>query len=205
MLGGTQTINLNIPFTKLEFWTWDHQATDGDLKVNGVSISEAISNDPNKKDFSSGGFRFDATSLITSPLTNTTAAKIAAATSGGFTAVYVDGKMLVNPGARNLGDTRVEYQTNGGQGEIVSVNTTDNTLLIKDLGSNTRDNRWIKSGSENKAGTDFCVAGPTIIDSPLLTTNVELESSQFATTPDASMASRKSSGTSTTLTNQPAR
>ena len=53
--------------------------------------------------------------------------------------------------------------------------------MIKDLDSNTRDNRWI---AENKADTDFYVAGPTIIDSPLLTTNVELESTQFATTPD---------------------
>ena len=64
----------------------------------------------------------------------------------------------------------------------LEVNTDDNTLLIKDLDSNTRDNRWI---AENKADTDFYVAGPTIVDSPLLTTNVELESvTQFATTPD---------------------
>ena len=99
----------------------------------------------------------------------------------GLYAVEVDGKLLVDKGIGNLGDRRVEYQTNGGQGEIVSVNTTDKTLLIKDLDSNTRDNRWI---AENKADTDFYVAGPSIIDSPLLTTNVELESSQFATTPN---------------------
>ena len=87
----------------------------------------------------------------------------------------------MDQGVRNFGDSRVEYQTNGGQGTIISVNTDDNTLLIKNLDSNTRDNRWI---AENKADTDFYVAGPTIIDSPLLTTNVELESTQFATTPD---------------------
>ena len=42
----------------------------------------------------------------------------------------------------------------------------------------------MNAGSDNKADTDFYVAGPSVIDSPLITTNVELESSQFATTPD---------------------
>jgi hypothetical protein len=69
-------------------------------------------------------------------------------------------------------DTHVEYQTKGGQGDIVSVNTDDNTLLISNTGD--RDNRWIKG---------FSVAGPSIIDEPLLTNDVQLRSSDFATTP----------------------
>ena len=77
------------------------------------------------------------------------------------------------------GETHVEYQTKGGQGDIVSVNTDDNTILLTETGD--RDNRWI---AENKAGTDFYVAGPQVIDDPLLTADVELESSLFATTPD---------------------
>ena len=64
------------------------------------------------------------------------------------------------------------YQTNGGQGYIIEVNTDDNTLVIKDTGH--RDNRWIKG---------FSVAGPSIIDTPLLTNDVELRGSDFATTP----------------------
>ena len=72
----------------------------------------------------------------------------------------------------------VEYQTNGGEGTIVDINTDDNTLLIANTGD--RDNRWI---AENKANTDFYVAGPSIIDTPLLTADVELRSSDFATTP----------------------
>ena len=90
--------------------------------------------------------------------------------------IKVDGQRLVDPtiaGAPNpIGDNHVEYQTNGGQGDIVSVNTDDNTLVIKDTGD--RDNRWIKG---------FSVAGPTVIDTPLLTNDVELRGSDFATTP----------------------
>ena len=86
--------------------------------------------------------------------------------------------MTVDGGTWNAGDV-VEYQTNGGQGEIVSVNTDDNTILLTETGD--RDNRWI---AENKAATDFYVAGPQIVDEPLLTADVELQSSNFATTPD---------------------
>ena len=86
--------------------------------------------------------------------------------------------MVVDGGEWNNGDV-VEYQTNGGQGDIVSVNTDDNTILLSETGD--RDNRWI---AENKAGTDFYVAGPSIIDDPLLTADVELQSTDFATTPE---------------------
>ena len=77
------------------------------------------------------------------------------------------------------GDTHVEYQTTGGEGEIVSVNTDDNTIMLTNTGD--RDNRWI---AENKAATDFKVAGPDVVDEPLLTADVELQSSLFSTTPD---------------------
>ena len=70
------------------------------------------------------------------------------------------------------GDNHVEYQTNGGEGDIIKVNTDDNTILLSDTGD--RDNRWIKG---------FSVAGPTVIDEPLLTNDVELRVSDFATTP----------------------
>ena len=83
--------------------------------------------------------------------------------------IKIDGVLLEDgPG----GDDHVEYQTNGGQGDIISVNTDDNTLVIKDTGD--RDNRWIKG---------FSVAGPSVIDTPLLTNDVELRGSDFATTP----------------------
>ena len=78
----------------------------------------------------------------------------------------------MDQGTSGLGANHVEYQTNGGQGDIISVNTDDNTLVIKDTGD--RDNRWIKG---------FSVAGPSIIDTPLLTNDVELRGSDFATTP----------------------
>ena len=97
----------------------------------------------------------------------------------GMVGIRVDGKLLIDPGTdRGLGDTNVRYQTKGGKGDIVSVNATDKTILLTDTGD--RDNRWI---AENGAGIDFKVAGPQYVDSPLLTSHVELESSQFSTTP----------------------
>lgn len=92
--------------------------------------------------------------------------------------VRADGKLLLDKGIRDFGDTDVRYQTRGGKGDIVSVNATEKTILLTDTGD--RDNRWI---AENGADIDFKVAGPNYVDSPLLTSNVELESSQFSTTP----------------------
>ena len=76
------------------------------------------------------------------------------------------------------GDEQVTYQTNGGKGDVVSVDAVNYKIRINNTGD--RDNRWI---AENQAGTDFFVAGPQFVDAPLLTTNVELQSSEFATTP----------------------
>ena len=93
--------------------------------------------------------------------------------------VYANGQILLDDSIDFVdGDDHVEYQTNGGEGTIVSVNTDDNTILLSDTGD--RDNRWI---AENKADTDFYVAGPSVTDDPLLTADVELKSSNFATTP----------------------
>ena len=90
--------------------------------------------------------------------------------------IKVDGQRLVDPtiaGAPTpIGDNHVEYQTNGGQGDIISTDPNTNTLVIADTGD--RDNRWIKG---------FSVAGPSVIDTPLLTNDVELRGSDFATTP----------------------
>ena len=94
-------------------------------------------------------------------------------------AILVDGVLLQDSDQNFRGLDKAEYQTNGGQGDIVSVNTNDNTLLISNTGD--RDNRWI---AENKVGTNFAVAGPQFVDDPLLTADVELESSLFSTTPD---------------------
>ena len=94
-------------------------------------------------------------------------------------AVRVDGKIMVDNQFINTGGaTHVEYQTNGGKGDIVSTNTDDNTILLSDTGD--RDNRWI---AENKAGTDFYVAGGAIVDEPLLTADVLLESTPLTTEP----------------------
>ena len=97
-------------------------------------------------------------------------------------AIKVGSRLLVDQGidgAPTGSDSHVEYQTNGGEGTIVSVNTDDNTILLSDTGD--RDNRWI---AENKAGTDFYVAGPSKVDEPLLTADVLLESTPLTTEPE---------------------
>ena len=125
---------------------------------------------------------------VYSPMQSGTIEYIDVQGNGGLGMAYVyqyvvDDKMLVADSISGaptdpVRSSSVEYQTNGGQGTIVEVNTDDNTLTIANTGD--RDNRWI---AENKAGTDFYVAGPEEVDSPLLTTNVWLESSAFSTTP----------------------
>ena len=119
---------------------------------------------------------------------------------------YPDSNTMVVDGGEWLGSdgsgtadgaTVVEYQTYGGEGEVVNVNTDDNTILLKDLPGTDRNNRWIigatdTSGNAGNSGetgdaanaTDFFVAGPDVVDLPLLTADVELLSSLFATTPD---------------------
>ena len=118
-----------------------------------------------------------------------------------WSATRIDGQLLVDDGVPGAptpsGDTHVEYQTNGGTGTIVSVNTAEKTLLVANAAGATGDNRWIKgatdvagnAGNSGETGNaanaeDFYVAGPNEVDSPLLTTNVWLESSAFSTTPE---------------------
>ena len=112
---------------------------------------------------------------------NTIAFKPASSSTGASVPyMKVNGKLLVDQGTdRGLGDSNVRYQTNGGQGNVISVDADNNKILIQDTGN--RDNRWI---ADNQAGTDFAVAGPEIVDKPLLTTEVWLKSSEFATTPE---------------------
>ena len=58
---------------------------------------------------------------------------------------------------------------------------TGNTLTLSHTSPTDNDQVWV--ANDNQAGTDFYVTGITIIDAPLLTADVELESSQFATFP----------------------
>ena len=79
-----------------------------------------------------------------------------------ITAIKVDDRLLVDSGIAGaptpVVDTHVEYQTNGGQGEVISVNTDDNTLLVTNSGDG--DNRWIAEnyGEGSGTSTDFYVA-----------------------------------------------
>ena len=72
---------------------------------------------------------------------------------------YANGQILLDNSIDFVdGDDKVEYQTNGGEGTIIDINTDDNTLLIANTGD--RDNRWIADnyGEGSGTSTDFYVA-----------------------------------------------
>ena len=117
--------------TSVEIWA----RTPQEYKINGIQVL------PNPTD-GVAQWRL-LKNADDSPFTGQLTELACRFTSGGgisgWHAIKIDGKLLIDQGIGDLGDTRVEYQTNGGQGTIVSVNTDDNTLLIKDLDSNTRE------------------------------------------------------------------
>ena len=56
-----------------------------------------------------------------------------------------------------------------------------NTLSLSHATPDGNAQVWV--ANDNQAGTDFYVTGPSIVDDPLLTADVKLQSSLFATTP----------------------
>ena len=85
----------------------------------------------------------------------------------------------------------------GGMGKLVATNTDDNTIMLSDDPTATRNNRWIKgsidiggnAGNSGETGDaagakDFYVAGGMVSDDPTLTADIRLQCSEFATTPE---------------------
>ena len=102
-------------------------------------------------------------------------------------AIEVDGLLLVDTGLRDLGDKNVQFATPGGTGDIVSINTSNNTMFL----SNSND-RWI---ANNKAGTAFSVAAGSINNPPAPDyLNIAFTSMNAGTTPfsgvNATLSSR---------------
>ena len=174
-----------IDYVDIELDVRSNGPTTATCWVNGVDINSVIGsakNLPNRNDLESLG--------ITSPLRSIALQAANASTRAYLYYVKVNQKLLVDKGLPNGveyvefdapnpgGLPTVNYQTDGGQGDILFVDATKNTLILNDTG--TRDNRWI---GVNTTAIDFSVAGPAALDTPLLTTDVELESTQFATSP----------------------
>ena len=91
-----------------------------------------------------------------------------------FTGMQVNNKLLVDssiPGGG--GDTAVTVGPFTAEGTFLSAVGTEVDLSAS-------SGRWI---ADNKAGIDFSIAGPAVIDNPLLTADVVLESTPFSTTP----------------------
>ena len=173
-IGGDTVITFpDVAFTKLEFHTW--KKDDGSVfEVTGdngtVNIQTTIDADPNNRTFAAGGYRFDATSLVTSPLKQIKVTKTASPTSAGFTAVYVDEVMLVDSdqaGAAS-GSNKVTYATTGGEGTVVKINGNDAYIT----NSGDRDSRWIAT---NEDSTSFYIAPQTPVSDSTTTAYAILE------------------------------
>ena len=169
------TVIFNPPITVVRDVTWYGAITAGSctFQVNDLTpVAGAVG----PQGQGTTRFRFSGT------LSKVVIAKTAGSGSGLLCAgLSVDGEMLIdNEGldrpAFPAGDEEVTYSTAGGQGEIVSIGT--NSITVTPTGG--RDNRWIAG---NKGAVSFYAAGPEIVDQPLLTSDVELKSSNFATTP----------------------
>ena len=176
----TITFSTPIPYTKVELQAYANTSSDAEAKLfaNGVDVTNAVGNRSDQWQE-----KFDITSLLSGGTLNSVGVGAGSKNAGVLYSVYVDGRLLVDtgiPGAPTpSGDTKVEYQTNGGKGTVIAVDTSDNTIKV--VTSSNRDDRWI---AENNDGIAFAVAGPTTLDKPLLTADVELQSSSFATTPE---------------------
>ena len=87
---------------------------------------------------------------------------------------YANGNntMTVNGGSWNIGDV-ITLPVSAGIGDVTDITNTTITIT-------PRSGRFI---GPNIAGIDFALAGPAIIETPLLTNEVDLRSSDFAVEP----------------------
>ena len=99
--------------------------------------------------------------------------------------IEVDGKLLVDEGIAGAPDTKVtclsplKAPTNW---KVEVIDTDNNQLSLSHATPNDNAQVWV--ANDNQAGTDFnVIADRTIVDDPLLTADVRLQSSLFATTP----------------------
>ena len=174
-----------IDYVDIELDIRTNGPTTATCWINGVDINTLIATTqtlPNRNDLQSLG--------ITSPLRSIALQAPSTSVRASMYYVKVNQKLLIDKGVPNGeeyvefdelspgGFPRVNYQTDGGQGDILFVDPNKNTLILNDTGG--RDNRWI---GVNTTDVDFSVAGPAYLNTQLLTTDVALESTQFATSP----------------------
>ena len=121
----------------------------------------------------------DLTPLNITQITNIT---VSPGNNTNVAAIEVNGKLLVDQGVDGAPDTEVTCQSPLKEPTDWTVEAIEgNTLTLSHATPDDNAQVWV--ANDNQAGTDFFVTGPNIVDDPLLTADVELESSNFATTP----------------------
>ena len=126
--------------------------------------------------------RIDITSQLVSPIRG-----IGVNGRGGFRALIVDGKRLVDGSINSGGAPIVDAEVTclsplkaPTDWTIEDIDTTANTISLSHA---AEDNSQVWVANDNQADIDFFVTGPKFVDNPLLTADVSLRTSDFATTP----------------------
>ena len=133
----------------LEVYSISHNdSEDGQNLKYIVNGAEVTTINPNNIETGRIGLNFTG-QLNTFRIENT---GLNTAITPNLVALWVDGEMLIDPGARNLGDSKVTYDTTGGQGTVLSTDVAAKTMLVSNTG--TKDDRFI---ADNIAGTAFNV------------------------------------------------
>ena len=169
-----------VPATTGEIYGKINGATDSQwiLEINGVEVTQGSDNDWTS---------IDTALAVEGGLKTISFGDNGSGTYPHIYGIKLDGKLLVDQGIAGApipGDpevTCVSPLKAPTDWTIEGIDTDNNQLSLSHATPDDNAQVWV--ANDNQSGTDFYVTGPQIVDEPLLTADVELESSLFTTTP----------------------
>ena len=169
-----------VPATTGEIYGKINGATDSQwiLEINGVEVTQGSDNDWTS---------IDTALAVEGGLKTISFGDNGSGTYPHIYGIKLDGKLLVDQGIAGApipGDpevTCVSPLKAPTDWTIEGIDTDNNQLSLSHATPDDNAQVWV--ANDNQSGTDFYVTGPSIVDEPLLTADVELESSNFTTTP----------------------
>ena len=169
-----------VPATTGEIYGKINGATDSQwiLEINGVEVTQGSDNDWTS---------IDTALAVEGGLKTISFGDNGSGTYPHIYGIKLDGKLLVDQGIAGApisGDTKVTCLSPlkaPTDWTVEIIDTDNNQLSLSHATPDANDQVWV--ANDNQAGTDFYVTGPSIADEPLLTADVRLQSSLFATTP----------------------